>query len=114
MSDADMHPIVAQMMDRDAFSHWLGLDVHDQGRYYEGGESRALQPGMVLTVEPGLYIDPENTDVDERWRGIGVRIEDDVVVTAEGHEAAKARLTPAGSAGSSKTARCEPGSTYSS
>ncbi|MEC8512534.1 MAG: aminopeptidase P N-terminal domain-containing protein [Planctomycetota bacterium] len=67
-------------------SHWLGLDVHDQGRYYEGGESRALQPGMVLTVEPGLYIDPENTDVDERWRGIGVRIEDDVVVTAEGHE----------------------------
>ena len=51
-------------------SHWLGLDVHDQGRYFEGGESRALEPGMVLTVEPGIYVDPENTEVDARWRGI--------------------------------------------
>ena len=67
-------------------SHWLGLDVHDQGRYFEGGQSRVLEPGMVLTVEPGIYVDPENTEVDARWRGIGVRIEDDVVVTAEGHE----------------------------
>ncbi|MEE2940126.1 MAG: aminopeptidase P N-terminal domain-containing protein, partial [Planctomycetota bacterium] len=67
-------------------SHWLGLDVHDQGRYFEDGESRVLEPGMVLTVEPGLYVDPENSDVDARWRGIGVRIEDDVVVTAEGRE----------------------------
>ena len=50
-------------------SHWLGLDVHDQGRYFEGGESRALEPGMVLTVEPGIYVDPENTEVDARWRG---------------------------------------------
>ena len=67
-------------------SHWLGLDVHDQGRYFEGGQSRVLEPGMVLTVEPGIYVDPENTEVDARWRGIGVRIEDDVVVTADGHE----------------------------
>lgn len=67
-------------------SHWLGLDVHDQGRYFEDGESRALEPGMVLTVEPGIYVDPGNESVDARWRGIGIRIEDDVVVTAEGHE----------------------------
>jgi Xaa-Pro aminopeptidase len=67
-------------------SHWLGLDVHDCGAYVVGGEPRALEPGMVLTVEPGLYVSPEAADVDRRWRGIGIRIEDDVLVTAQGPE----------------------------
>ncbi|MBL4771317.1 MAG: aminopeptidase P N-terminal domain-containing protein [Planctomycetes bacterium] len=67
-------------------SHWLGLDVHDCGSYAEDGESRELEPGMVLTVEPGLYVDPENMDVDAKWRGIGIRIEDDILVTEDGHE----------------------------
>ena len=66
--------------------HWLGLDVHDCGYSAQDGGSRELAPGMVLTVEPGLYVDPENEDVDAKWRGIGVRIEDDVLVTADGHE----------------------------
>jgi len=66
--------------------HWLGLDVHDVGDYKRDGEWRPLQPGMVLTVEPGLYIAPDNCQVDARWRGIGIRIEDDVLVTADGHE----------------------------
>ena len=66
-------------------SHWLGLDVHDVGVYAEGDRPRKLEPGMVFTVEPGLYVAP-GAEVDERFRGIGVRIEDDVVVTAEGHE----------------------------
>lgn len=65
-------------------SHWLGMDVHDVGRYYVDGEHRPLEPGFVLTVEPGLYIATDAQDVDARWRGIGVRIEDDVVVTATG------------------------------
>ncbi|MEH6562291.1 MAG: Xaa-Pro aminopeptidase [Marinobacter sp.] len=64
--------------------HWLGLDVHDVGDYKVGDAWRLLEPGMALTVEPGLYISPSNTDVDEKWRGIGIRIEDDVVVTKEG------------------------------
>jgi Xaa-Pro aminopeptidase len=108
-------------------SHWLGMDVHDVGDYRMGGRSRALEPGMVLTVEPGLYFDPEHETAtfylreyseQELWerrlrlgpaakkleeeekaraekiihpiprefRGIGVRIEDDVLVTADGHE----------------------------
>lgn len=66
--------------------HWLGMDVHDVGDYKVEGEWRTLEAGMVLTVEPGLYISPENTQVDEEWRGIGVRIEDDVVVTGRGHK----------------------------
>ena len=67
-------------------SHWLGLDVHDAGAYRDrAGEPVALQPGMVLTVEPGLYL-PVDEDVPERLRGIGVRLEDDVLVTVEGHE----------------------------
>lgn len=64
--------------------HWLGLDVHDVGDYKVGDAWRVLEPGMALTVEPGLYIAPDNTSVDERWRGIGIRIEDDVVVTRDG------------------------------
>uniref|UniRef100_UPI00262664C8 M24 family metallopeptidase n=1 Tax=Acidithiobacillus sp. TaxID=1872118 RepID=UPI00262664C8 len=66
--------------------HWLGLDVHDVGDYRVGGESRLLEPDMVLTVEPGLYVAPDDRSVAERWRGIGIRIEDDVAVTRDGHE----------------------------
>lgn len=66
--------------------HWLGLDVHDSGLYKIDGEWRPLVPGMVLTVEPGLYISSNIPGVDKRWWGIGVRIEDDVAVTATGHE----------------------------
>ncbi len=65
--------------------HWLGLDVHDPGDYKRAGKWRALAPGMVLTVEPGLYIRAAD-DVPERLRGIGVRIEDDVLVTGDGCE----------------------------
>ncbi len=67
-------------------SHWLGLDVHDCGAYARDGASRLLEPGMVLTVEPGLYVAPDDDTVDARWRGIGIRIEDDVLVTAAGRE----------------------------
>ena len=67
-------------------SHWLGMDVHDVGLYRVAGASRMLEPGMVLTVEPGLYIDREDDTVPESFRGIGIRIEDDVLVTANGHE----------------------------
>ncbi len=72
--------------------HWLGLDVHDAGVYKHGENWQSLQPGHVVTVEPGLYIGPdvEPTEgqpaIDDRWRGIGIRIEDDVLVTAQGHE----------------------------
>ena len=61
--------------------HWLGLDVHDVGDYRIDGEYRVLEPGMVVTVEPGLYIAPDQKGVPARFRGIGIRIEDDVVVT---------------------------------
>jgi len=64
--------------------HWLGLDVHDVGDYKVAGQWRALEPGMVMTVEPGIYIAADNLEVPEQWRGIGVRIEDDVVVTEQG------------------------------
>lgn len=64
--------------------HWLGMDVHDVGEYKVGGEWRMLEPGMVLTVEPGIYVAPSNTDVAKKWRGIGIRIEDDVLVTKQG------------------------------
>lgn len=64
--------------------HWLGMDVHDVGEYRVDGQFRILQPGMVMTVEPGLYIAPDDTTVEERWRGIGIRIEDDVVVREHG------------------------------
>jgi len=66
--------------------HWLGLDVHDVGDYRLDGDSRLLEPGMVLTVEPGLYVAPDDDSVDACWRGIGIRIEDDVAVTREGNE----------------------------
>lgn len=72
--------------------HWLGLDVHDCGRYKIDGHWRTLEPGMVLTVEPGLYISPSE-EVDERWWGIGVRIEDDILVTPAGHHNLTGALT---------------------
>ena len=64
--------------------HWLGLDVHDVGEYEIDGHSRVLEAGMVLTVEPGIYIPPSATSVAEDWRGVGIRIEDDVAVTRDG------------------------------
>jgi len=66
--------------------HWLGLDVHDVGDYKVGEEWRVLEPGMVLTVEPGIYIPPGSKGVAKKWWGIGIRIEDDVLVTRDGHE----------------------------
>lgn len=66
--------------------HWLGMDVHDVGDYRVGGEWRVLEPGMAMTVEPGIYIATDNDKVAKKWRGIGVRIEDDVVVTKKGCE----------------------------
>ncbi|PPD48184.1 MAG: Xaa-Pro aminopeptidase [Methylobacter sp.] len=66
--------------------HWLGMDVHDVGDYKINQEWRLLEPGMVLTVEPGLYVPVDCKTVDAKWRGIGIRIEDDVLVTAQGHE----------------------------
>ena len=83
--------------------HWLGLDVHDVGAYRLGEHHVELEPGMVLTVEPGLYVSdrlpvPDGQPaIDERWKGIGIRIEDDVAVTEHGHEnlTAAALKTPA-------------------
>ena len=64
--------------------HWLGLDVHDVGDYRIDGEYRLLEPDMAFTIEPGLYIAPDATGVAAKWRGIGIRIEDDVIVTRQG------------------------------
>jgi Xaa-Pro aminopeptidase len=67
-------------------SHWLGMDVHDVGTYFVDGKPRPLEPGFVLTVEPGIYVAPDDDTVAPEWRGIGVRIEDDVLVTESGSE----------------------------
>ena len=67
-------------------SHWLGLDVHDVGSYTDGGKPRSLEPGMAFTVEPGLYIPKNDEDAPKAFRGMGVRIEDDLVITADGCE----------------------------
>lgn len=66
--------------------HWLGMDVHDVGDYKIGDEWRVLEEGMVMTVEPGIYVAPDNKKVAKKWRGIGIRIEDDVAVTKDGCE----------------------------
>jgi Xaa-Pro aminopeptidase len=66
--------------------HWLGIDVHDAGRYKVDGKWRTLKPGMVLTVEPGIYISADIPGVHKRWHNIGVRIEDDVLVTTTGSD----------------------------
>ena len=63
--------------------HWLGLDVHDVGEYTIDGQSRELEPGMVMTVEPGIYIGPDERSVRKCWRGLGIRIEDNVAVTRD-------------------------------
>jgi len=73
-------------------SHWLGLDVHDVGDYARGGESVMLEPGMVLTVEPGLYFSQEMDGIPDHFKGIGVRIEDDLLVTEDGVENLSAAL----------------------
>ena len=66
-------------------SHWLGLDVHDVGEYRVGDTWRMLEPGMVLTIEPGIYV-PAHRNIPKQWHGIGIRIEDDVLVTRQGHD----------------------------
>ena len=65
--------------------HWLGLDVHDAGEYMEGSDFMKFKPGMITTIEPGIYIS-SSMDVDDKWKGIGIRIEDDILVTKEGNE----------------------------
>jgi len=75
--------------------HWLGMDVHDVGEYKVDGKWRRLEPGMVLTVEPGLYIPADRTEVPEPYRNIGIRIEDDVLITGEGNEVLSARAPKA-------------------
>jgi Xaa-Pro aminopeptidase len=72
--------------------HWLGLDVHDVGDYRIDGDSRLLEPGMVFTIEPGLYVAPDDTTVAAKWRGIGIRTEDDVLVTKDGHKVLTGKL----------------------
>jgi Xaa-Pro aminopeptidase len=67
-------------------SHWLGMDVHDVGSYKKHQQWCKLRPGMVLTIEPGIYIPPDDSSVPPQWRGIGIRIEDDLLVTPDGHE----------------------------
>ena len=66
--------------------HWLGMDVHDVGSYRKDNDWRPLEPGMAMTVEPGLYIAPDCKKVDARWRGIGIRIEDNILITDDGCE----------------------------
>lgn len=75
--------------------HWLGMDVHDVGDYKIDDEWRIFEPGMTLTVEPGLYISPDSQSVDEKWRGIGIRIEDDVLVTENSCEVLSANAPKA-------------------
>jgi Xaa-Pro aminopeptidase len=82
--------VIEQGLYRDFYmhraGHWLGMDVHDVGDYKVAGEWRLLESGMVMTIEPGIYVAPDNMAVDKKWRGIGIRIEDDVVITKTGNE----------------------------
>ena len=84
----DVDTLIKQEQHRKFFmhgtGHWLGMDVHDVGRYKVSGESRPFAPGMIMTVEPGLYVAPGTEGVDRKYWGIGVRIEDDVLVTEKG------------------------------
>ena len=92
--DGDVDGLIEQEKFRPYYmhgtSHWLGIDVHDVGAYVvrQGdaeAKPRPLEPGMAYTVEPGLYVRPDDEDAPERFRGIGIRIEDDVVITEDGH-----------------------------
>ncbi|MFN8673993.1 MAG: Xaa-Pro aminopeptidase [Candidatus Sericytochromatia bacterium] len=67
-------------------SHWLGMDVHDAGKYFVNGESRVLEEGMILTIEPGLYIQESVKGIPPEYIGIGIRIEDDILITKDGNE----------------------------
>jgi Xaa-Pro aminopeptidase len=86
----DVDKLIEQGAHRDFYmhnaGHWLGMDVHDVGDYKIDNHWRVYEPGMVVTVEPGIYISPDNTNVDKQWRGIAVRIEDDVLVTKTGNQ----------------------------
>ena len=85
---------VDKLIEREAYrefymhrvGHWLGLDVHDVGDYRVAGEWRQLEAGMVMTVEPGIYVSPQSSKVARKWRGMGIRVEDDVLVTPGGCE----------------------------
>lgn len=89
-----LHGEVDQLIESEAYrsyymhgtSHWLGLDVHDAGSYMNGDQPRSLEEGMVFTVEPGLYIPPDDAEAPESLRGIGVRIEDNIAITKSGSE----------------------------
>ncbi|MGD8323757.1 MAG: M24 family metallopeptidase, partial [Gammaproteobacteria bacterium] len=72
--------------------HWLGMDVHDVGDYRIDDEWRLLEPGMVMTIEPGIYVDSSSRRATRRWRGTGIRIEDDVAVTRKGPDVLTRRL----------------------
>ena len=73
--------------------HWLGIDVHDVGSYVdEKGKSKPFAPGMVITVEPGIYISKKTKAIDKKWKGIGIRIEDDVLITPSGCEVLSGEL----------------------
>ncbi len=86
--DGDVSELIEQQACKEFYmhssGHWLGMDVHDVGDYKIDGQWRDFEPGMVLTVEPGIYIAPDNKTVAEKWRGLAVRIEDDVAVTKTG------------------------------
>jgi Xaa-Pro aminopeptidase len=64
--------------------HWLGMEVHDVGLYQIKGEPRVLEPGMVFTIEPGFYVQPGDKDAPAEYRNIGIRIEDDILITQTG------------------------------
>lgn len=86
--EGEVEALIEQGAYRDFYmhrvGHWLGLDVHDVGDYKIDDSWRLMEPGMVTTIEPGIYVSPDNTAVDSKWRGIGIRIEDDVLVTQSG------------------------------
>src|SRR5437763_260121 len=87
--ESDLHALLEREFRRyymHRTSHWLGLDVHDVGSYSVDGKARPLEPGMVFTIEPGLYIASDDESAPAELRGIGIRIEDDILVTDSGHE----------------------------
>jgi len=88
--NGEINELIEQQAYKDFYmhssGHWLGMDVHDVGDYKIDNQWRIYEPGMVVTVEPGIYISPDNTAVAEKWRGLAVRIEDDIAVTKTGCE----------------------------